>query len=538
MNDPRSPKYLPTEIWNIILAFATPELPDCEDIVEASQTTITPPASFLASRSSLFHLCLMSKRLDVLARPFLFQTIVIWEADSLLLLWQSLKSCSDLGRYILQMACWVPLTREAVVQEMVDLAKKKLEHSPLNRNLYQNLITQHNVPQLVLFDILCRSTQLTMLSLLVPRSREGIQYSALMAMITENRQLNDTSATPTTLGHGQGHGISCSLASIQLCLDRHLSAALMRREEGEQDEQDMGFDHQDYWPLLRTSKIIRLHCYGDDASFNLWFQLEEDMEEDVEDDGSIGPGPPPEGYLGTVQEIRLDASSSGPKSLYYLCRHAHQLQALRVIHRRHSQDSFVSGSTTKTLDSGLLMRASTLRHLHLDFYDSVECKSHIGPDGRLASLPQFHHLETLHIQLQTLFGRISAISRLDVGDMFPSSLAELTLDDQWLQDVVETEERIKMYSGQIDPEDFQGGWIMGYGMTEAGFWNSYRKGILKMLIRLCDVLAERLPDLRRVHYVSDFWSRRGWERNNSFDEVQESFCERGIEFYAGEKAEM
>lgn len=414
---------------------------------------------------------------------------------------------------------------------MVNLAKKKMEYSPLDRDLYQNLITQHNVPQLILFDILCWSTQLTMLSLLIPRSREGIEYSALMAMIAENQQLDDTSATTTTLGHEQGHGISCSAASVQLCLDRHLPAALRSLDE---DEQDMGFDHQDYWPLLRTSNLIRLHCYGDEASFNLWFQLEEDVEED----SSIGPGPPPKEYLETVQEVRLDASSSGPQSLYYLCRHAHQLQVLRVSHRRHSQKLFVSGSTTKKFDNGLLMRASTLRHLHLDFNDSVECISHTGPDSRLASLPQLHHLETLHIQLQTLFGRISAISRLDIGNMFPSSLAELTLDDQWRQDVVETEERIKMYSGLVDPEDFEGGWIMGYGMTEAGFWHSYRKGILKMLMRLCDVSAERLPHLRRVHYVSDFWSRRGWERQYSFDEVQARFCERGIEFYAGEKLEM
>ncbi|KAF2463961.1 uncharacterized protein BDR25DRAFT_362160 [Lindgomyces ingoldianus] len=124
-----------------------------------------------------------------------------------------------LSRFILQMAFW--------------LAEKKLEYSLSNGDLYQNLITQRNVPLLALFDILCRSAQLTMPSMLFPRSREGIEYSALMAMITENRQLNNTSATPTTLGHGQGHGISCSPASIQLCLDRHLPAALRSLDEDE-----------------------------------------------------------------------------------------------------------------------------------------------------------------------------------------------------------------------------------------------------------------------------------------------------------------
>lgn len=528
MDSRRSPKPLATELWYRILASAVPELPDYKDVEETSQKMIKPPVSFIACRSTLSHLCLMSRRLDALARPFLFKTVVIWEADSLLFLWRSLKSRPDLGRFIRQMACWVTLTRETAVQRMVNLAKEKLESSPWDHDLYQNLISQPNVPQLVLFDILCRSTQLTMLSLLVPRSRESIEYSALMAMVAENRQLDDTSAAPATLGRSQGLGISRSMTSIQLCLDRHLPVALRRSLGYEEDEEDMGFDHQDYWPLLRISNLIRLHCYGDDACRDLGFQLPEDE--------SMGYGAPREGYLGTVQEVHLDASSSGPRSLYSLCRHAPQLQVLKVRHRRHSQERFPWGPDANNLDSGLLMRASTLRHLHLDFYDSVECKSHTGPDGRLASLPQFHHLETLHIQLQTLFGKISAISRHDIEDMLPSSLVELTLHDQWCQDVVETEERIQMYSGRMDPEEFQGGWIMRYGVTEAGFWYGYRKAILRMLMRLCDVSAERLPHLRRAHFVSDFWSRRGWGQN-SFDEVQARFFERGIQFYAGEKLE-
>jgi hypothetical protein len=46
------------------------------------------------------------------------------------------------------------------------------------------------------------------------------------------------------------------------------------------------------------------------------------------------------------------------------------------------------------------------------------------------------------------------------------------LDDEWDQDVIETEERIQLYSGLMDPEEFQGGWIIGPG-TEAGFWYTY-----------------------------------------------------------------
>jgi hypothetical protein len=101
----------------------------------------------------------------------------------------------------------------------------------------------------------------------------------------------------------------------------------------------MGFDHQDYWPLLGISSLARLHCYGDDACSNIGFRLQED--------GSTGYGEPPDGYLGAIQEVCMDASSSGPRSLYSLCRHVPQLQALRMSHRQHSQDPFIWGTVTE-----------------------------------------------------------------------------------------------------------------------------------------------------------------------------------------------
>ncbi|KAF7510607.1 hypothetical protein GJ744_006219 [Endocarpon pusillum] len=516
MNSPSSStKHLPAEIWNKILASLAHELPDYGDIEETSPKKIEPPASFIAGRSTLLHLCLMSRRLDDLARPFLYKTVVIWKAEFLLLLWRALNSRLELGHFIRELACWVALTRGTVIQKIISLTEEQLESSPSDRDLYQTIIKRHDVPQLLLFEILCRSQQLTMLSLLVPRSAEDMEYSTLMAMIAGSRRSYNSSIAMTTQDHDHQLEISHSLTSIELCRDWENSAAWGTEEYLE----DVGFDHQDYWPLLKTSNLIRLHCYGDDASNGLAFLLEED--------GSIGCGAPPEAYLGTVREVHLDSSSSGPNSLYYICRHAPQLQALRVSHRRHSQDSVMwVHAAANNLDSGLLMRAATLRHLHLDFYDSGEY--------RLTSLPHLLRLETLHIQLQTLFGKMSALNKYDIGDMFPSSLVELTLHDQWQQDVIETEERTKMYSGLMDPEEFQGGWIMSHGMTEAGFWYRYQNVVLRMLVRLCDVSADRLPQLRRVQYVSDFWSRRKWGQQNLFDEVQAGFSKRNIEFYAGE----
>jgi hypothetical protein len=55
------------------LASLVQELPDYKDIAGISQKTIEPPASFVASRSSLLRLCHVSKRLDSLTRPFLLK---------------------------------------------------------------------------------------------------------------------------------------------------------------------------------------------------------------------------------------------------------------------------------------------------------------------------------------------------------------------------------------------------------------------------------------------------------------------------------
>ena len=86
--------------------------------------------------------------------------------------------------------------------------------------------------------------------------------------------------------------------------------------------------------------------------------------------------------------------------------------------------------------------------------------------------------------------------------MFPSSLVELTLDDEWDEDVVDIEERIQIYSRIMDPEQFVGGWEITTG-TKARFWNRYQRSIVNILMSLWGISGERLPQLQRVHYVSN-----------------------------------
>jgi len=334
-------------------------------------------------------MCVASSRLEALARPLLYKTIVIWKSDSLVLLWRTLRIDPNLGSLIYQMACWITLTREVVVHWTIQAVKKKLELSvsPHDQMLYEDIhkIVEDDVPQAIIFDILCCAPHLTTLSLQVPRSAENIDYSYLMRMIANGGNLDRISTLPMALNHNHSTGLSCSPETLQLCLDPCLPAAL--KNQADEDE-DMGFDHQDYWPLFGISGLIRLHCWGDDASRGFGFMLEED--------GSAGLGDLPKGYFEGIQEICLDSSSSGPKSLYSICQSAPQLEKLRVSQRRHSQiRGFWGQVDPKNRNNGLLMRAATLRHLHLDFYDSCEYKCYNGPDQKLTCLPQFYRLEKL-----------------------------------------------------------------------------------------------------------------------------------------------
>ncbi|KAI9854839.1 MAG: hypothetical protein M1813_000855 [Trichoglossum hirsutum] len=521
---------LPTEILGNILSFLAPELPD----VAGRPLTANPPKEFLRSRSTLFHMCLMSSRLEALARPLLFKTIVVWEADSLLLLWRTLRCRPDLSRFVHQMAFWITLTRQSVVKSVTKAAKERLESSdlPQDQNLYRTLVdchgihgsVEHDMPQFIVFDVLCRTPHLTMLSLQVPKTLEDIPYVYLMRMIARSHDLNVAPARPVT-SYDQSPGVSRFLNSLQLCLD---PCPLAVQENRSYRGEDMGFDHQDFWPLFGISSLVRLHCWGDDACRGLGFLL-----------GGGRARAPPGNYLGRIQELCLDASSSGPKPLYTLCKNAPQLQTLRVSPRRHSQGNDFWGQVyTDNLNQGLLMRAATLRHLHLDFYDLWEYHGYVRPYQMLTCLPRLCHLETLQVQLQTLFGRRSAITSNDIGNMFPNSLVELTLDDIWDQDVIESKDPFRTFTGLIGPEDFRGGWRLAPGVTEAEFWHTYGKGIKKMMVRLCEVSAERLPHLRRFHYVSDYWSRRYNPQENPFDDLQEMFSERSIEFYAGKKTHI
>ena len=522
---------LPTELLEKILAFVAPELPEYADVEVTPQQTIEPPETFISAQSALFNMCLASSRLDGLARPLLFRTIVIWKADSLVLLWRTLIRHPNLGSLIHQIACWMTLTRDIVIRHTVQAVEEKLglSASPRDQRIHEDIrkIVQDDVPQAIIFDMLCRMTHLLTLSLQVPRTAEQIDYSYLIKIIANSRHLGGTSTPPMTFNHNHAPALSCSPATLQLCLDPCLPAALNSRAD---EIEDMGFDHQDYWPLCGISGLVRLHCWGDDGSRGFGFLIEEDS--------TVGLGTLPDGYLEGIREIRLDLSSSGPQSLYSLCQSAPQLETLRVSHRRHSQKpGFWGQFHPKNLNNGLLMRAATLRHLHLDFYDSMENKYSIGLDQKLTCLPELCHLETLQIQLQTLFGRRSAIPRHHIENIFPRSLVELTLDDEWDQDVIETEERTQLYSGNMDPEEFQGGWVINPD-REAGFWSTYRKDILELLMLLCEDSTERLPHLRRLHYVSNNWSRR-WEQykppEKPFEKLQAIFSEKGIEFYAGQK---
>ena len=460
-------------------------------MVVTLQQMTKPPDTFISAQSTLFNIYLVSLGLEQLARPLLYHTIVVWKADSLLLLWRTLRHNPNLGSLVRQISCWITLTWEVIIRQTIQMAKEKLEHSafPKGQTLYEGLwmTAEEDVPQVIIFNMLCETPNLKTLSLQVPKAMELIEYKCLMRMIAKSSHLDNL----RTLNHNHPFGLRCFPTTLQICRDPCESTT--RYAQADEDG-DNGFQHQNYWPMYGITGLVGLYCLGNNRPrFFRNFSEEEIFQ---------GLGYPPKEYFKEIREIRLDKSSTGPQYLYSICQSAPQLEILRVSHRRHSQEESPRGQYHKTLNSGLLMRAATLRHLHLDFNDSREYKYYNGPDQRLTCLPELHRLETLQIQLQTLFSRRSAISQQDIRTMFPSSLVELTLDDEWDQDVVEIEERIQIYSKIMDPEQFVEGWEITTG-TKATFWNRYQRSIVNILMSLWGTSGERLPQLQRVHYVSN-----------------------------------
>jgi hypothetical protein len=125
---------------------------------------------------------------------------------------------------------------------------------------------------------------------------------------------------------------------------------------------------------------------------------------------------------------------------------------------------------------------------------------------RLACLPQLCRLETVQIQPQITFGIRSALFSCDIGNMFPHSLVKPILDDNWDQVAIETEDRIRMDNGVIDPEYFQGSWRLGSRIKEAGFWYTYRRKVMKLFMRLYEVSAERVVRIfERLSCILHCW---------------------------------
>jgi len=188
-----------------------------------------------------------------------FSGLSSYGTGSLLLLWRSLRRRPDLGRLTDELAIWITLTEQSVALRMEN-AVEELGSSGLSddRDLYRfschhrHRSNDPDIPQHIVFDILCRTPHLSTFSLQVPRTAEDSRYTYLMRMIA-----SATSARPVASSHDPPVGVSRSLSTLQLCLDPCLPVALKSRTD---EEEDMGFDHQDYSPLFSLSSLVRLSC--------------------------------------------------------------------------------------------------------------------------------------------------------------------------------------------------------------------------------------------------------------------------------------
>ncbi|KAK4226218.1 hypothetical protein QBC38DRAFT_234325 [Podospora fimiseda] len=148
----------------------------------------------LESTKALSRLCLMSKRLWIISRELLYQTVLIHDAERLLLFWRSIKVNPHLGRFIRELGVWVALSHLGFVERMARISEeisKPTEHQE-DLVLYKRLkdCVWCELPFDMVADILYRAPGLANLSLEVPAASDNKTSYSVIARCWDTKDEN------------------------------------------------------------------------------------------------------------------------------------------------------------------------------------------------------------------------------------------------------------------------------------------------------------------------------------------------------------
>ncbi|KAK5659747.1 hypothetical protein OQA88_958 [Cercophora sp. LCS_1] len=532
---------LPAELLSAVLEHLVPQRPEIGETRPVSYDKLVPGEAwydFTRSRRALWSLCLVSRSFYAMARPLLYHTMAITDEECMFLLLRTLTDDPSHGQWTRFLSVHVTLTRESVVREMRRAVGRHLRsfrpaREPrvimdlINRALDVMTVTLpaintsagdfDEVPQVIMAFILMFLVNLDTLLLQVPICDEHNDYTALFYKLRNvsghfNKPDTDQSLAPLRKIH-----------TLLLQGDPDLLNHFEHEDCNCEFPEVWGCQASQYHPLFEIlPALTTLEVSTDDGS---WSNL---MIDDI--GFFLSGGVPPAAYLKGIKHIYLHNSIACPQNLYHVLLNAPNLETMYMDPRK--DDILERGppdegteADEEALDVALTKYAKNLRRLDVAWFDAGGYETLIGPEGRLASLPELTKLEQLSIQLAVLYGtQPITVLETPLADLLPPNLVELTLDDWWWK--------------SNHAFDRMPGWSAVQKVNHYRAQKEYRNMATQMLENFAVDSREKLPRLKKVMLLCRIpWTwmiEDAVEIDTHFVETKALFAARGVEFLVEE----
>lgn len=534
---------MPPEILGLILENLVPQPPEIGEtrpVAYDSMVAEEPWFEFTRRRRGLHSACLASRHLCELARPLLYRNMAVWNEMSLVLLFRTLSSKPEYGLWTRYMSCHMTLSHVAVIRDVRRalttllptfnpgpetniLSTALSQFAMLLRFSLPHMSTNQgdidHMPQALLCLILMCLLKLETLLMQIPICEDDGEYGLFCQQIGTIKNL--FASEPESMPFQNIH-------TLHLQGDPELIAQF---EDG-----DCECEYYEVWGCQAANyaslftnfpKLTTLEVSGDDS---VWSNIANDALTTT----FLSGGAPPPPFLERIRHIYLHDSAATPRDLHHLLLNAPNLETLYMALRPGALDREIDLDPTiqetdnnndpesldNALSSGLAPR---LRNLDVSWDNLTDLESLVGPDGRLTALPSMTSLQTLCIQMATLYGSPAAVaSSAPLIDLLPPNLVELALEDYWWANAEQLETL---------PE-----WDTRQKVTHYQSQAGYRASAVRMLGEFAAAVGTegRLEKLKKVVLLCRIpwtWVLEGAVASEfHFEEVKAILGGKGVEF--------
>ena len=485
----------PLELIRQVLEHLVPLVPEMGTPRPADGRAVhksDPWFDFLECRKTLRNLCLTAPSFAQLAQPFLYRTVAILSAESLVQLFRTLLSGPHLGQHARYLSCHLTLTCPEVIHQ-TRIATLRLLHlrPPIREPYWPDFLVQDpmmlvieaqqtysqafgrngSAPSTFLSNIMALMPRLETLLLQVPVCNTQEEYGSLFEKLTKAVVCFD--------GIKDGFDSEGDPYPPEIVPFQHITAVRLQGDPEMLLElycDECGVQIRRFWPLFYCFPALsEIEVTFDDGNF-VNPHPDDDWPACMSSDWHKAPPSErhliktPKHYLGSgIRRICLRSSNASPKGLHHLLRNAPNLEVLKMSPRDRDfaapyfdNDSLLSLDQDQELDQqthpecldlALARRctASSMRMLQVRWENLIFCDYLLGPDGRLESLRNLTSLETLGLQICSLYapGSVGLIEQgiVDLKNkkdtrvlieplsaVLPPNVVDLTLDDWWWDD--------------------------------------------------------------------------------------------------------